>query len=367
MTPAVVVVAVSVALLVPSSHAIAAAKPHAIATLTTSPPIFDGSLDDTAWGLAVATDSFTQKLPTDGVAPSERTTVRVLYDREYLYIGIECEQRRSRIVGRLSRRDREVESDRVVVALDSRGTGTGAFEFGVNAAGVLVDSIRFNDTEQSFDWDENWEAKTRIGPDKWTAELRIPFRILRFSDENEHSFGFQVRRYLSEKQELDEWAYTPRTVAGEVSQYGRLDGIHLARPPGSIQVRPALVTEVRRVDPSAGRAAVRVRPEPVPRSRSELGHHTGRDAPGDRESGLRSGRGRSARAESGDVGNLLSREANVLSRRNRRVLVAAATGVHAAYRQGDGAPRVPVGSSGRIRSRSPSTSPGRRPFSGRRS
>ena len=250
MIPVIAAAAAAVALLVPNSYALAAPKPHATATLTSSPPILDGALDDTAWELAAPTDSFTQKLPTDGVTPSERTTVRVLYDREYLYIGIECEQRRSRIVSRLSRRDREVESDRVVVALDSRGTGTGAFEFGVNAAGVLVDSIRFNDTEQSFDWDENWEAKTRIGPDKWTAELRIPFRILRFSDVKEHSFGFQVRRFLSEQQELDEWAYTSRTVAGEVSQDGKLDGIYLAQLPGSIEVRPALVSQVRRVDPS---------------------------------------------------------------------------------------------------------------------
>ena len=225
-------------------------KPHATATVTSSPPVLDGALDDTAWEVAVPTDSFTQKLPTDGVAPSERTTVRILYDREYLYIGIECEQKHSRIVSRLSRRDREVESDRVVVTIDSRGTGTGAFEFGVNAAGVLVDSIRFNDTEQSFDWDENWEARTRIGPDKWTAELRIPFRILRFSEVKEHSFGLQVRRFLSEQQELDEWAYTPRTVAGEVSQYGKLDGIHLTQLPGSVEIRPALVSQVRRVDSS---------------------------------------------------------------------------------------------------------------------
>ncbi|MEO8258375.1 MAG: DUF5916 domain-containing protein [Acidobacteriota bacterium] len=243
MMSALVIAAVAAALSAP--------KPHAVATATASPPVLDGALDDTAWELAAAIERFTQKSPTDGAEPSERTTVRVLYDREYLYIGIDCEQRRSRIVGRLSRRDREVESDRVVVALDSRGTGTGAFEFGVNAAGVLVDSIRFNDTEQSFDWDENWEARTRIGSDRWTAELRIPFRVLRFSGAAEHSFGFQIRRYLSDQQELDEWAYTPRTVAGEVSQYGRLDGIHLANRPGSIEIRPSLVDQVRRIESSA--------------------------------------------------------------------------------------------------------------------
>src|SRR4029079_11748284 len=92
-------------------------KPHAIATLTASPPILDGTLDDTVWELAVATDGFTQKSPTDGVAPSERTTVRVLYDREYLYIGIECEQRRSHLVGRVFRLHRVEGADPVVLAL----------------------------------------------------------------------------------------------------------------------------------------------------------------------------------------------------------------------------------------------------------
>ncbi len=224
------------------------AKPVAVAVNAASPPVLDGVLDDAVWGSAPVSDSFTQKLPADGAAPSEATRVRVVYDRENLYIGIECEQKQSRIISRLSRRDREVESDRVVVAVDSIGSGTGAFEFGVNVAGVLVDSIRFNDTEQSFDWDENWEARTAVGEGKWMAEFKIPFRVLRFSDIKEHSFGFQVRRYLSERQEVHEWAYTPRTVAGEVSQYGRLNGIELDKQPSAVEFRPVLVGKVLHAD-----------------------------------------------------------------------------------------------------------------------
>ena len=45
-----------------------------------------------------------------------------------------------------------------------RRDGKSAFSFVVNAAGVLVDGIRFNDTEFSSDWDENWDARTARTP-----------------------------------------------------------------------------------------------------------------------------------------------------------------------------------------------------------
>ena len=43
--------------------------------------------------------------------------------------------------------------------IDSRGSGTGAFHFSINAAGSLSDGIHFNDTEYSADFDAVWEAK----------------------------------------------------------------------------------------------------------------------------------------------------------------------------------------------------------------
>ena len=39
------------------------------------------------------------------------------------------------------------------------------------------------------------------------------------------SFGYQVRRHLGRRGEIDEWAYVPRTAKGEVSYYGTIDGI----------------------------------------------------------------------------------------------------------------------------------------------
>src|SRR5438874_1598144 len=87
---------------------------------------------------------------------------------------------------------------------DRPGAGAGAFEFAINAAGVLSDSIRFNDTDSSSDWDENWDARVARSPDGWSAELRIPLRILRFDSLPLQSWGFQARRYISARQETDE-------------------------------------------------------------------------------------------------------------------------------------------------------------------
>ena len=53
---------------------------------TPAPPLIDGHLSDNAWRATHVMEGFTQKFPLEGVAPSERTTFRVLYDDEALYV-----------------------------------------------------------------------------------------------------------------------------------------------------------------------------------------------------------------------------------------------------------------------------------------
>jgi hypothetical protein len=228
-------------------------KPRLRATRVMRAPVLDGVLDDDVWKLAVPTDSFLQKFPDAGQPPSERTTLRVLYDDHALYVGFECTQTKSPIVRRLTRRDRWVEADSVSFAIDSRRDGTSAFEFSVNAAGVLSDGVRFNDTDYTSDWDENWDARVALRSDGWSAEVRIPLRVLRFDDDLPvQEWGFQARRYISARQETDEWSYIPRTVAGEVSNYGRLGNLSDLKPGAPLELRPFAVMRVRRRDAGSG-------------------------------------------------------------------------------------------------------------------
>ncbi|APR88160.1 hypothetical protein A7982_13509 [Minicystis rosea] len=234
----------------PSILALALTAPHLAAARTDRAPKLDGRLDDAVWQKAVPSDAFTQKMPVDDTPPGDRTVVRVLYDDDNVYVGIDCPQTVD-VVARLTRRDRPIESDAVTVVLDTRSDGKSAFEFSVNAAGVLSDGLHFNDTEFNPDWDEIWEAEVARTPAGWSAELRIPLRALRFPTRPVQSWGLQIKRYVSMRQELDEWAHIPRHAAGEVSKYGRLDGLAGLKAKTPIELRPFIVGAVRHRDPAA--------------------------------------------------------------------------------------------------------------------
>jgi hypothetical protein len=225
-----------------------AAAPHLRAVRTDTPPVLDGRLDDPVWQKAPAAETFTQKFPSDGKPPGDRTVVRILYDDDNVYVGFDCPQS-VEVVARLTRRDRQVETDAVVAVFDTRGDGKSAFEFQVSAAGQLSDGLHFNDTDFNQDWDENWEAKVATRSDGWSAEMRIPLRALRFPSRPVQSWGLQLRRYVSARQELDEWAHIPREAAIEVAGYGRLDDLVGLRQKTALEVAPFVVAGVRHHDP----------------------------------------------------------------------------------------------------------------------
>src|SRR5262249_30681982 len=213
-------------------------------------PAIDGRIDDAAWADAAPATAFVQKSPDEGQPPSEATTVRVLYDDDAIYVAVDCPQEHSPLVARLTRRDRVVDADRVEIDLGTRGDGKSAFHFSVNAAGVLVDGIRYDDTELSLEWDENWEAATARTDAGWTAELRIPLRFLGFREAPSQTWGLQVRRYVSARQEIDEWAFIPRNVAGEVSHYGTLGPLEGLRAGSPFEIRPFALAKLRRREPT---------------------------------------------------------------------------------------------------------------------
>src|SRR6185312_12278072 len=168
----------------------------------------------------------------DGKPPSQRTELYIAYDDRALYIGVRAwDTDPQGIVERLTRRDRDTDADKIEIDISSKNDRTTAYMFGVNVSGVLQDAVKFNDTDYSADWDGLWLGATHRDAQGWTAELEIPLKTLRYEG-GRTEFGLQVRRYLQRRQEVDEWAYIPRSARGEVSYYGTLDGLaglHAAR------------------------------------------------------------------------------------------------------------------------------------------
>lgn len=202
----------------------------------------DGRLDEPAWDRAPVADGFTQTRPRPGAAPSQRTEVRVLYDDANLYVGIRLfDDRPDLISAPLARRgDREVHSDWVHVAIDSRRDRSTAFGFSVNPRGIQRDVYVFDDSQQDESWVGVWEAAATIDSLGWAAEYRIPFSQLRFhvAEGEAITWGFQVMRDIAREGERSSWAPWSWEDPGFASRFGRLEGLAGLRAPHRLEIVP---------------------------------------------------------------------------------------------------------------------------------
>jgi hypothetical protein len=206
------------------------------------PPNLDGVLDDAAWELASPIDHFLQRDPDEGQPATERTAVRILYDDDALYVGIQAfDQEPAKIVGLLTRRDEWSQSDWLMVSLDSFGDRRTAFEFQVNPAGVERDVYRYDDTGEDVSWDAVWDVATQTNGEGWGAEYRIPLSQLRFASERERPWGLQIQRGIVRKNETDLWKPIAKTQDRWVSEYGDLSGLEQVQPPRRLELLPYTV------------------------------------------------------------------------------------------------------------------------------
>ncbi|MGD8727060.1 MAG: DUF5916 domain-containing protein, partial [Gemmatimonadales bacterium] len=143
-----------------------------------------------------------------------------------------------RIVSRLARRDEDVPSDWIVIAIDSYLDRRTGFVFWVNPAGVKMDEYLFNDGEGDESWDAVWDVGTAIDADGWCAEFKIPFSQLRFSAAEQQVWGLQVVRVINRNNEEQHWRLMPRGEAGLVSRFGDLHGIEGIEPPRRVELLP---------------------------------------------------------------------------------------------------------------------------------
>ena len=110
-------------------------------------PEIDGFLNDPIWEVTPKSSGFTQDEPDEGEAATESTTVQVAYDDEAVYFAFTLhDSEPDKIVAKLTRRDRSIESDDVRVGIDSYHDHLTGFYFQTNAAGVQRDGCIYKDT-----------------------------------------------------------------------------------------------------------------------------------------------------------------------------------------------------------------------------
>jgi hypothetical protein len=220
-------------------------------------PDIDGSLEDDAWLEAVFQGNFLQRDPREGEDATERTELGLLYDERNLYIGVRCfDQEPEQIIAREMRRDARVDDDDYVeIVLDTYHDHRSGFYFIFNPYGSKRDAVLANEG-QSFNssWDGIWHCRTRIDSEGWTAELAIPWKTLRFSEQDSSVWGINVGRMIRRKNESVYWQLIPRDLghAGvfRLSHAGNLHGLRNLRMGGNLELKPYLVSGLERDDPT---------------------------------------------------------------------------------------------------------------------
>ena len=194
-----------------------------------SPPIIDGFLEDAVWLNIPIVSDFIQDEPHNMAIPTEKTEVKIAYDDESIYIAARLfDVFPDEITKHMARRDgwrKVMMSDWFSIEIDSYHDHQTAFEFLVNSMGAQFDERVFDDSFRNTEWNAVWESEISFDENGWNVEMRIPFSVLRFSNNSEITMGINLNRYIQRKNELMSWVVDPRSQSGIASKFGHLEGI----------------------------------------------------------------------------------------------------------------------------------------------
>ena len=212
---------------------------------TTTAITLDGMPTEDAWKQVEWGGDFIQNKPNEGKPPSQPTSFKILYDESYLYIAYWAQDSApDSIIKRMGRRD-EFPGDWVEINIDTYHDLRTAFSFTFSVSGVRSDEFVSNDGN---DWDGNWNpiwfGKSHIDSTGWTAEIKIPLSQLRYGNEPEKIWGFQITRRIFRKEERSNWQYIPQSSGVWVSRFGELHGIKNIPMHKQIEIAPYITTQV---------------------------------------------------------------------------------------------------------------------------
>ena len=206
------------------------------------PPEIDGWLNDDAWEAAEWGGDFQMFEPYDDRPPSQDTRFKVIFDKEYIYVGMRAfDTAPDSIVSRLTRRD-DIDGDMMAFQFDSYHDLQTAFTFIASTAGSRADFFMSSDGENEDEtWDAIWWVKTQVDDQGWTLEAKVPFSQLRFDRSSGGIWGFQVAREIYRNSEMSLWQPMSKEQPGWVHLMGEINGLENIDPRKQADLTPYMV------------------------------------------------------------------------------------------------------------------------------
>ena len=215
--------ALALAAAVPPSAAQTPAAKEAlrIPRLTEAPKI-DGVLDNPIWtDQALKVEDFVQLTPKENGVPTERTVAYLGYDAKNLYVAFRAsDSQASKVRCSITKRDGCMEDDWSFIFIDTFNEKRRAFCFILNPAGVQMDMIRVEEggsDNMDDSWDTVFYSDGKMDAEGYTVEMAIPFKSLRFPDQDPKTWNIVLGRNLPRTGEIIMYPTYSRDIPGLLS------------------------------------------------------------------------------------------------------------------------------------------------------
>ena len=200
----------------------------------------DGQLDEDAWRDVMPISNFSEVFPDEQGRPPVELSGRIVYDDDYLYVGIIVVDDPSQIRANLSDRDEIWQDDYAGIVLDPNRDGQGMYFIAANPLGIQADTfISPNNEDEGFDI--LFRSSGQITENGYQVELAIPFKSLRFPSIDEQTWGITlwVTRPRESRNQYS-WAAIDQDNPCVSCQLGEINGIRGVRAGRNLEILPSL-------------------------------------------------------------------------------------------------------------------------------
>jgi Domain of unknown function (DUF5916) len=181
---------------------------------TTNEIVLDGEMNEPVWQNAQVAKNFKVNFPIDSVFSLWQTEARFTFDDKNLYIGYVCFQKRADYTVQNLRRDfGPGTTDVINLMLDPSRDGLNGFLFSVSPLNVQREATIINGQDFNIVWDNKWFSEIKNFDDKWTVEIAIPFKTLRYKlapDGQQNCWGLNFIRTRLKNFETSTWSPVPQ-------------------------------------------------------------------------------------------------------------------------------------------------------------
>ncbi|MES2389115.1 MAG: DUF5916 domain-containing protein [Bacteroidota bacterium] len=203
----------------------------------------DGILDEAAWADADSVYNFYQNFPYDTGYSFTRSTVRICYDSKFLYVSaiLYDELPGNYVVQNLNRDWNHGNSDGFQFVIDPMCDRTNGFAFAISPYGSQREGIITNGGNDgiSLAWDNKWYSGVTRYPDKWVAEMAVPFSTIRYKA-GLKEWRINFARFDYKRNEMSTWVplYRNFSVGGLVNTGRMIWEKPLEKPGRNVSVIP---------------------------------------------------------------------------------------------------------------------------------